>query len=762
MQRFLKKLPYIICYLVAFVLGMKQLREPDVWWQLLTGRWMLDNGAITHTDVFSYTMAGHKWVNVKWLYEIIIATLEKGFGPEGVLLLQCIVNIGILWALFHTLKQVKEKLQIQVSGFFTIIAALLFLAMVEYRMTGRPEMVSHLMCALYISYLWCYPELKWKQLIWPVVLQCLWANMHEGYPIGVVILGTYTAGSFIAYLLQKDKTYLQTTARAAVLTVASAVAILFNPNGIQLWKQPFEIYRQVWANKYTTELYAYTDPQYWTLQAKVHVVLMIAVILFWVVRLVQAYEQKDKRFCQPAMLGYLLLIPLFSYLSLTANRNIPFVQIVYFITIPYMMWWLGDILKRKGRKWFAPLSKNSMVLAAIIGFVFYVSVVNNSYYTFTKSPNRYGIHISILHNPVGAANFIKQNQIKGSAFSDYFVSSYLLWALYPDFKSFIDLRDLDIFSEKFFDQYFSIYEDTQVFRELDKKYNFNYVVISTSQLSSLQHNLYWGEGFNQVYVDPVTVIYLKNNEENSRINNDWGLQKIFTWPMPPDDKPWAAALNVLLNPGINYENEDQVHSPVYSAMYYNEIGNYPLSIKQLQPAMYSLYDNADANLTLGNSYMRYATVINEEKERKGKLDTAFMYFEKSRELDPQNGSVYLSLANMALIAGDYKLAATHLEKNISLDGKDAYVYYLSALSYRALWKNGVVKYRAEIEKAAKKSLSINPKNGVLYLYLTEISLSQNKTKTAKEYLRKAIDLKPKLGGEEAKLMDELKEKLNMK
>src|SRR5690606_2650235 len=101
----------------AFVLGMKQLREPDVWWQLLTGRWMLDNGAITHTDVFSYTMAGHKWVNVKWLYEIIIATLEKGFGPEGVLLLQCIVNIGILWALFHTLKQVKEKLQIQVSGF---------------------------------------------------------------------------------------------------------------------------------------------------------------------------------------------------------------------------------------------------------------------------------------------------------------------------------------------------------------------------------------------------------------------------------------------------------------------------------------------------------------------------------------------------------------------------------------------------------------------------------------------------------------------
>lgn len=106
MQQRLKKLPIIFCYVLAFVFGMKQIREPDIWWQLLSGRWMLEHGQVTHTDVFSYTMAGTRWVNVKWLYEVLIAGLEKLFGPEGVMLLQAIANICIL---FFTGANIKAR-----------------------------------------------------------------------------------------------------------------------------------------------------------------------------------------------------------------------------------------------------------------------------------------------------------------------------------------------------------------------------------------------------------------------------------------------------------------------------------------------------------------------------------------------------------------------------------------------------------------------------------------------------------------------------
>src|SRR5579871_1263141 len=134
MQRRLKYIPYILCYLIAFVLAMKQLREPDIWWQLLSGRWMLQHGQITRTDVFSYTMAGHTWINVKWLYEIEIAFLEKLFGAEGVLLMQGIVNIAIVFFLLKAQKNLSKQLNKPVSVFFAALSILIFLAIVEYRM----------------------------------------------------------------------------------------------------------------------------------------------------------------------------------------------------------------------------------------------------------------------------------------------------------------------------------------------------------------------------------------------------------------------------------------------------------------------------------------------------------------------------------------------------------------------------------------------------------------------------------------------------
>lgn len=343
MMQFIKKLPILLCYLVAFVFGMKQLREPDVWWQLLAGRWMVENGGVTHTDVFSYTMAGQPWINVKWLYEVFIHMVENVLGPEGVILLQAIVNVAILWALFHTLKQVAKYFRTTPSNFFTVITALLFFVMVEYRMSGRPEMVSHLMCALFMSYLWCYPRLKWRQLIWPVVLQCIWANMHEGYPVGIVMLGSFAAGSFISFLLTRDKNTLEIALRASVLVVAAVLAILINPNGITLWLQPFEIYRQVWVNKYTTELFSYKDAMYWTFQAKMHIAVLLLVLGYWSVRMVKAFRAKDHSLFTPIFISYFTWIVLFGYLSLTANRNIPFAQIVLFPSVPIV---LADIIRR--------------------------------------------------------------------------------------------------------------------------------------------------------------------------------------------------------------------------------------------------------------------------------------------------------------------------------------------------------------------------------------------------------------------------------
>jgi tetratricopeptide (TPR) repeat protein len=757
----IKKLPFFLCYLIAFVFGIKQLREPDIWWQLLSGRWMLEHGAITRTDVFSYTMYGHRWVNVKWLYEIFIHLLEKGLGPEGVILLQAVVNVGILWALFHTLKQIRQKLNIAVPDFATIIAALLFFIMVEYRMTGRPEMMSHLMCALFLSYIWCYPELNWKQFIWPLILQCLWANMHEAYPVGLVIVAAYAAGSFIAYILNKDKIYLQTAQRAGLLFLAAAVVILINPNGIQLWKQPFEIYRQVLVNKYTTELFSYKDAEYWTIQAKLHMVILIAAIIFWGIRIIRAIKQKDKKYTSPLIIASFIWIVLFGYLSLSANRNIPFAQIALFPSVAIMLTWLSGFVKAKAQKPFSVAEKYALSASIVIPILFYISIVSNKYYKATKSVNLYGVHTSILHNPAGAAAFIQQYGVKGRAFSDYFVSSYLLWALYPDFKSYIDLRDLDIFPAAFFDDYFSIYNQPNKFYDLDKKYNFNYAIFSTSQMTALQERLYWGNGYNLVYVDPVCCIFLKTNKQNEALNNNWQIQKMFTWPAAPEDPQWADLLTRALNPAVSYENEDEKYSPIYAAKFYNEMRNFPSAIKLLRPAMNDLEDNADANLAMGNSYLKYAAVEGDTIQKKQKADSARSFLERAQQLDPDKEGVYLALADLSFMYGNFREGADNLEHYIKLNDHNDYVYYLLGLAYRELWMQ--MHLGEDIDEtisAMNHSLKLNPGNGKAYLYLSEAYVNKKDMNTARTYLMKAIKSGNQWQPVEQKIMEELKTKLN--
>ena len=73
----MRRLCWLVLLLTAFVLGIKQLREPDIWWQLRTGEWIVQHGKVMDKDIFSYTYDGVPWKNVKWGTEVIYYGLYK-------------------------------------------------------------------------------------------------------------------------------------------------------------------------------------------------------------------------------------------------------------------------------------------------------------------------------------------------------------------------------------------------------------------------------------------------------------------------------------------------------------------------------------------------------------------------------------------------------------------------------------------------------------------------------------------------------------
>src|SRR5438094_2698501 len=51
------------------------LQDPGTGWHLVTGRYILETGTIPACDLFSFTAAGHEWINYCWLFEVASAIL---------------------------------------------------------------------------------------------------------------------------------------------------------------------------------------------------------------------------------------------------------------------------------------------------------------------------------------------------------------------------------------------------------------------------------------------------------------------------------------------------------------------------------------------------------------------------------------------------------------------------------------------------------------------------------------------------------------
>src|SRR5215469_11889962 len=56
------------------------LRDPDPYWQIVVGEWMLDHHRVPTWDLFSYTMPGAPATTQEWGAEIIVAVIYRLAG----------------------------------------------------------------------------------------------------------------------------------------------------------------------------------------------------------------------------------------------------------------------------------------------------------------------------------------------------------------------------------------------------------------------------------------------------------------------------------------------------------------------------------------------------------------------------------------------------------------------------------------------------------------------------------------------------------
>src|SRR5260370_29953704 len=67
-----RELLALVFMLLIFTLAAQPITDPDFWWHLKTGQYIVETRTIPHTDIFSTLRFGSEWVTHEWLSAVFM------------------------------------------------------------------------------------------------------------------------------------------------------------------------------------------------------------------------------------------------------------------------------------------------------------------------------------------------------------------------------------------------------------------------------------------------------------------------------------------------------------------------------------------------------------------------------------------------------------------------------------------------------------------------------------------------------------------
>src|SRR4030088_407897 len=218
---------------VTLSLYISSVQDPDFWWHLRIGRWMVENGRLPSTDIFTFTVPGHVWTDHEYLTEILMWFVYRAAGTVGLSLAFGLLTWAGFWIIY---RQVRRQPWGIVGGGLAIGA-----------LAGSPiwgpgaQMITFFLSCLELYWLQGYLSGRSRAIqIFPLVM-VLWANLHGGWVIGFVWLGVAIVAELIGWAWDRENPAHRAHVRMlAIITAASVVAVAATPHGLSLYPYPFQ------------------------------------------------------------------------------------------------------------------------------------------------------------------------------------------------------------------------------------------------------------------------------------------------------------------------------------------------------------------------------------------------------------------------------------------------------------------------------------------------------------------------------------------
>jgi len=454
----------VACLFAFFVFTIENY---DLWWHLKTGEEMLRTGRVPSVDPYSFTAGGSRWVNPSWLADIGLIEIHRAFGVDGLVALKALLATAAL-----ALVAARTR-RLGVPHEWALVGGLAGAYIVQDVGIVRPLMASWPLAALFALVLDVHARRGgWAACALPA-LMCLWANVHAGFPGGLLLIGAYVVGVWLRSGRKRAHPLI-------IIGVLAALAALINPFGLNVYLYPF---RLMGSRVFMENIREWMRPEwkasyapYWT-------------YLFVTCAALVAGRRKLRPWEMLTAVG-------FAALSVTGRRHISMFVI---LTMPIAMKaCAGLFVYRPG------IARPAALLAACVASVLAVVFDDR---------HQQGVGVRTRFLPTGGIDFMEREGVEGPVFNEYAWGGYLIWRTYPRRKVFMDGRCL-VYGGEWYLEWDSIYTCKEGWENKLAKYETNALLLPYNVEN---RDFYKSAVWRVVYWDDVCMVCVRDCAKNARL-----------------------------------------------------------------------------------------------------------------------------------------------------------------------------------------------------------------------------------------------------
>ena len=473
--------------LAVLMLFIEGFQDPDFWWHLRVGRWMVDNAKLPSVDLFTFTVPDHVWTDHEYLTEVLMWFIYSAAGTVGLAIVFGLVTWAGFWLIY---RQVKRQ------PFVIVGLGLALGALAGWPIWGpRAQMITFALTCLELYWIHGYLSGRSRALNFFPVVMAIWANLHGGWVIGFVWLGVALVAELIGWAWDRSNPAHRRHVRfLAIIGAASLVAVLATPHGFSLYLYPFQTQGSVAQQKLIVEWFS---PDFHQIYLRPFEAMVFIVIAGFALR-------------RPSLYQFLLVI---SGLGL-AFQSVRHVALFVAAATPVMIAVYSDYWKElaTSRGWKLRLPARTL-FAAITGgvLVLVLGVTLLKIYSDVSPAVQQKLDASSY--PIGAADWLAAHPEVGTRmYNQYGWGGYLAYRFYPDPNRRVFIfGEAELMGDPLLNQYNSVQNLRPDWQSILDQYQVDYIIFNKGE--ALSNVLATQPEWKLAYQDDVAVIYVRTRPQ---------------------------------------------------------------------------------------------------------------------------------------------------------------------------------------------------------------------------------------------------------